>query len=525
MIVVVGSGPSGVSCAQALLDRGLPVTMVDAGLVLEPSREEALVRIRARPSTEWKGELVATLLEGTDPDRRGLPGKRAYGSDFAYRNADPVHPIVQEGVDTLASHALGGLSNVWGANALPFLDSDIADWPIGNRELGPYYRAVFGYMPLSAAHDDLEALFPIHANRAPPLRPSPQAAAILTRLRKHRDALKQRGFQFGQSRLAVYAQSNNGKQPCVYCGLCLYGCPHHLIYGSAYSVQFLSKRSGFTYVSGVLIDRFEERSRKVSLFGRRVYDGDAVSFEADRVFIAAGALHSTRIVLESTGQTDEIDLLDSQYFMLPMVSATSSGDVLETEHHALSQVILSLRDEQISRHSIHLLLYTYNDLFRRAVEKLPGMDGELARPLRSLMLNRLAVIQGYLNSCDSARIAVRLERCGDRQRLVLRAKTNDASLPAIHRVVRKLTALGRYTGALPVTPMLQVGLPGKGYHLGGSFPMTASPGTNETDLLGRLAGHERVHLVDASVFPSVPATNSTLGAMANAFRIGAQAGD
>jgi choline dehydrogenase-like flavoprotein len=182
MIVVVGSGPSGVSCAQALLDRGLPVTMVDAGLVLEPSREEALVRIRARPSTEWKGELVATLLEGTDPDRRGLPGKRAYGSDFAYRNADPVHPIVQEGVDTLASHALGGLSNVWGANALPFLDSDIADWPIGNRELGPYYRAVFGYMPLSAAHDDLEALFPIHANRAPPLRPSPQAAAILTLL-------------------------------------------------------------------------------------------------------------------------------------------------------------------------------------------------------------------------------------------------------------------------------------------------------------------------------------------------------
>jgi choline dehydrogenase-like flavoprotein len=37
--------------------------------------------------------------------------------------------------------------------------------------------------------------------------------------------------------------------------------------------------------------------------------------------------------------------------------------------------------------------------------------------------------------------------------------------------------------------------------------------------LGRLAAWDNIHLVDASVFPSVPATTFTLTVMANAHRI------
>jgi choline dehydrogenase-like flavoprotein len=44
----------------------------------------------------------------------------------------------------------------------------------------------------------------------------------------------------------------------------------------------------------------------------------------------------------------------------------------------------------------------------------------------------------------------------------------------------------------------------------------------ETDVFGRLPGWKRVHLVDASVFPSIPATTITLTAMANAHRIASE---
>jgi choline dehydrogenase-like flavoprotein len=41
--------------------------------------------------------------------------------------------------------------------------------------------------------------------------------------------------------------------------------------------------------------------------------------------------------------------------------------------------------------------------------------------------------------------------------------------------------------------------------------------------MGRLHGHERVHLVDSSVLPSIPATTFTYAVMANASRIASEA--
>jgi hypothetical protein len=50
--------------------------------------------------------------------------------------------------------------------------------------------------------------------------------------------------------------------------------------------------------------------------------------------------------------------------------------------------------------------------------------------------------------------------------------------------------------------------------------MRANPGELETDTLGRLPGWRRIHLVDASVLPDIPATQITFSVMANAHRIG-----
>jgi choline dehydrogenase-like flavoprotein len=49
--------------------------------------------------------------------------------------------------------------------------------------------------------------------------------------------------------------------------------------------------------------------------------------------------------------------------------------------------------------------------------------------------------------------------------------------------------------------------------------MKQSPDDFETDTLGRLHGHPGVHIVDASVFPSIPATTVTFSVMANSHRI------
>jgi hypothetical protein len=76
---------------------------------------------------------------------------------------------------------------------------------------------------------------------------------------------------------------------------------------------------------------------------------------------------------------------------------------------------------------------------------------------------------------------------------------------------------------MPLPVMLKIAEPGRSFHSGGSFPMSLEPRGFQTDLLGRLPGWKRIHAVDATVFPSIPATTITFSAMANAHRIGWEA--
>ena len=49
--------------------------------------------------------------------------------------------------------------------------------------------------------------------------------------------------------------------------------------------------------------------------------------------------------------------------------------------------------------------------------------------------------------------------------------------------------------------------------------MSSNPGELESDLLGRPAGLKRVHVVDSTVFPTVPAPTITPTIMAMSYRI------
>ena len=70
--------------------------------------------------------------------------------------------------------------------------------------------------------------------------------------------------------------------------------------------------------------------------------------------------------------------------------------------------------------------------------------------------------------------------------------------------------------------MTKIGTTGASIHYGGTFPMRTHPGERETDLLGRPTGFRRTHIVDASVFPSIPGTTIVFTIMANATRIATQ---
>jgi hypothetical protein len=298
----------------------------------------------------------------------------------------------------------------------------------------------------------------------------------------------------------------------------MYGCPHQLIYSSDLTLGSLLNDPRFTYKSGLTVQSVEENGHGVSLVAKD-NRGEIVRVHGERIFVGAGVLETASILLRSTNQYDEVlQLKDSHYFLLPLLRLRGTPGVTTERLHTLAQLFLEIFDSAVSPYTIHLQTYTYNELFRDPVLTALG-PAKGVFPLNSF-LGRLLLFQGYLHSNHSPPIEVALRREGDSDRLTLVGKKDKDTARTLRRLVKKVVKLSPLTGLVPLVPMLQPGQPGRGFHSGGTFPMKRDPERNETDIYGRLAGTRRIHVVDASVLPSIPATTITLTVMANAYRIG-----
>lgn len=515
---VIGSGPAGVACAHGLVERGATVVMLDAGIDLEPSRSSLVAEMAAHPPQAWSREQISTLKAGMDTAAQDIPLKLAYGSDYPYRDTDIHMRADYHNVALRPSLGLGGFSSVWGAATMPYSEDDTADWPVKAADLAEHYSAVAQLTGLSAVHDALEDIFPLYTEPAAALRLSRQAELLRARLERNRPALASAGIHFGQARVAARA----GETGCVYCGLCMYGCPYGYIYNSASTLRELQRAAGFSYRPDAIVTRVRETGGKVFITGYQRTSHEPFEIPAGRVYLGAGAVSTAQIVMRSLEYYDRpVRLKDSQYYLFPLLLARGGGDVQHEAIHTLSQLFIEILDKRVAQRPVHLQVYSYSDIIGQEVRRSFGPLAGVLDPLARVLEKRLLIVQGYLHSDHSSRIAVSLQR-DDPDRLNLEAELNPESRSTIRRVLRKLTRHGRRLGAWPVTPMLRVAEPGRGFHSGGSFPMRASPGELETDVLGRLPAWRNIHLVDASIFPDIPATQITFSVMANAHRIGQQ---
>ena len=508
---VIGSGPSAISAAVALTRRNLRVTMLDAGRTLEDSRVETVARLGALDPVNWSETDVQRLKEGVSVSSDGIPMKRLYGSDFPFRTEGTDLNFDYANAGIRPGFARGGLSNVWGAGMLPFHRDDIADWPFDATELDDGYRGVLSFVPCSGVNDALDGLFPNHSGNLQNLPPGRQGRAFLRDAARSADALGRSGIVAGQSRLAVDGKS------CVRCGMCLYGCPYQLIYNSAFTLEQLLTLPNFRYESGFVVERLLEENGSVRIEGHDLTTQARRQFEAGRVLLGAGVIPSTAILLASLGDFDvKIRLQDSFYFLVPLLRLAGVPDPGGEKLHTLAQAFVVMRDASVWKQFVHFSVYGYNDLMIPSLKASVGAPGGI-----NALVSRVMVAGGYLHSKLSPGLWMTLQPGGVR----LEGEDSTSAVAVAKKAARKLLRQAARLRAAPLIPAMRFPSPGRGFHTGGSFPMSRGPLRHASDVEGRPYGFDRVHLVDASCLPSIPATPITLPVMANAWRIANRAAE
>ncbi|MEZ5914255.1 MAG: GMC oxidoreductase [Parvularculaceae bacterium] len=447
---------------------------------------------------------------------------RPYGSNFPVRDCvgffDTAGP--PSNMALRPSFARGGLSNGWGSSVAPYRSEDLGAWPAATRNLAAHYEAVSRFMPISASRDGLEDVFPMwRVNEAHAFRAEPQGGELLARLSGRKAALARTGVVAGRARLAFRGED------CLACGLCLVGCPYGLIFSAASALNALAEDKNFTYESGLRAVRFESRDQSAALVVENIKSGERSTIEGDRLFIGAGVLSTARIVLNSMPDTIRaLTLRDSQHLLMPMLHQWAPPrDLAFGPRNTLAQAFVEMNDPAISPMTIHTQIYGYNDFLKPdLVSKFGALSGILA-PAIDFVSRRLLVAQMFAHSDHCGEIELRLNGAPGDARLDFDAREGASTRAVLMKAAGKLARTLSPSGVIALPFQARTGAVGSSFHVGASLPMSQTPGCGQTDIHGRIFGANRVHVIDASVFPSVPATTITFSVMANAHRIATDA--
>ncbi|MCO6429748.1 MAG: hypothetical protein J5J00_02725 [Deltaproteobacteria bacterium] len=496
------------------------MTLLDVGLGLEPEIQQSVCQLKQSEPALWDRNFVESTEWFRTITPGHLPKRLLFGSNFPYAQAEESIDCPDKSAILNTSYACGGLSNVWGAASLPYTCEDLTDWPLDIGDLAPHYKAIAKLVPFTGMMDPFSSIYPMYAEDYDPIELSEQAAKLLANLERSRQELERQGLVFGASRLMARKDQKGEGAGCIKCGMCLQGCPHDLIFVSSWLLSELAKFDNFSYRPNVKVEEFQEESNLVRVMATAVPSGERLSFTGSKLMLACGTGSTVQIVLRSLNLYGrEVQILTNQHFVLPLLSfsnVNAYGNASSLQ--ALCQLFLQLREQGDSTRTVHLQLSSYSKALECGVKNtLRPFYSLFKRFISRHLLGRLLVTQGYLHSSHSPKISAVLQR-GERP---LRVCGKD--IPESRRLIRnsvwRLFLAARQLRALPVFPQLIVSVPGQGSHIGGTFPMKRSPGELQTDRLGRLYGTQNVHIVDASVLPSLPSSPITYSLMANAHRI------
>jgi len=301
-VIVVGSGASGGWACKRLAEAGLKVALLEAG---RPQSDKNFTE--HQPAFELKYRNRAKeIVRKTRPIqvKFGVCNEYTYNW-FVNDLEEPYTTPADKPFDWMGRLRMtGGRTNVWGRVSLRFSDWDFKsasldgygeNWPLGYKDIEPYYDLVERYVGITGSAESLEHL--PDGQFQPPVPLTCQENLFRNRVKE------KLGRTVMPARSANLTKPINGRGPCHYCGPCERGCVTHSYFNSTFTTVADALATGnCTLISNamvykVLMDSDRNRARGVLYIDRNTRQTREIY--ARTVILCAQSQESVRILLNS----------------------------------------------------------------------------------------------------------------------------------------------------------------------------------------------------------------------------------
>jgi choline dehydrogenase-like flavoprotein len=511
--IVVGSGPAATFAAVGL--RGRRVLMLDVGLDAPgcDNLRGNLYELK-RAHEDLFEPLIGPQFESLHNLHQPATSLKLKAPSMSYivRDAQRLTPIVGEPFGGAVSLARGGLANAWGGGVFRYTARDLVGFPIGVGDLASCFDEVTRRMGISGVcDDDLEPYFGRDEHLQPPIRLSRIFSDLLSRYEQSKDLFVRSRVAIGRSRLAVLTEPHNGRRPFEYDNLEFFRPHDPAIYTPAYTVDELIKSEAIEYRPHRLVVRYTERHDVVEVEARNLETAQIETWQGRALCLGAGALNTTRIVLDSNRDYEtRLPLLDNPMACIPFVDIKRIGTALEIRDTSLAQLnVVAEDDGRLAQGSLY---GTAGPLRSDFLFDLP-LSARANRTWAKYVAPATAFLMLFYARDPDPWSGIQLRPSGE-------VEVRLAPEPPHDRLEKTLIRLFRRIGFLSHRSMIRRPVMGSALHFAGTLPMSINPVRYQTDRDGKLAGTSRVRIVDGACLPRLPAKNATLTIMANALRIG-----
>jgi len=332
---------------------------------------------------------------------------------------------------------------------------------------------------------------------------------------KYRKKGPRDGIRVGRARIAALTREHAGR-PVYRHDASEFFEESTALYSPRYTLDRLISEDRVVVEDGVLVERWEETEEGIRVWARSTREDTLRSFEGRKLLLAAGAINTSRIVLQSAKDFETtLPLFENPAIQFPLVMPRFLGSRLETDAFGLVQLNLvwdSIRYGMRLQGSLMEITSPSRAEFFSGFPYCARSNLALVRR----MLPGMIVMQLFFPGEGQAPARLSL---GNGGALRITGEPNRLDLTGLGPLLQFLRSLGAYT-----VPRLLVRVPtGHAVHYACTLPSKAEPERYQCYPDGRLYGTRGVYVADSASFAQLSAKNMSFAMMANAMRVAALA--